>query len=119
MLQHCEAWLQATEHQVRITLTGGLLGRHKQPNGGLLGLAAGMIAVMATASLANQVLWGSRLGAGPSLAWAGVGALSVGLIWRYQVHACAASCSVHSSTFADALCEQPVSWRLREKVLQI
>lgn len=68
-----------------VTLTGGLLGQYKQPNGGLLGLAAGMMAVMATASLANQVFWGARLGAGPSLAWAGVGALSVGLIWRYQV----------------------------------
>lgn len=68
-----------------MTLTGGLLGRYKQPNGGLLGLAAGMMAVMATASLANQVLWGTRLGAGPSLAWAGIGALAAWLIWRYQV----------------------------------
>ena len=40
---------------------------------------------MATASLANQALWGTRIGPGPSLAWAGFGALSVGLIWRYQV----------------------------------
>lgn len=66
-------------------MAGSLLGQYKQPNGGLLGLAAGMLAVMATSSLGSQVLWGTRLGAGPSLAWAGVGALSVGLIWRYQV----------------------------------
>ena len=68
-----------------VTVTGSLLGRYKQPSGGLLGLAAGMMAVIATSSLASQVLWGTRLGSGPSLAWAGVGALSVGLIWRYQV----------------------------------
>lgn len=67
-------------------LTGGLLGRFKQPNGGLLGLAAGVMAVMASASLANQVLWRTRLGAGPSLAWAAVGALSIWLTWRYLVH---------------------------------
>ena len=72
-------------YYVICTLTGGLLGRYKQPNGGVLGLAAGIMAVMATASLANQVLWGTRLGAGPSLAWASVGALLVWLTWRYQV----------------------------------
>ena len=66
-------------------MTGGLLGRYKQPTGGLLGLAAGIMAVMATVSLANQVFWDTRLGAGPSLAWASVGALSTWLLWRYQV----------------------------------
>ena len=62
------------------------MGRYKQPNGGLLGLAAGLMAVLATASLASQAFWGTRVGAGPSLAWTGVGALSTWLIWRYQVH---------------------------------
>ncbi|KAL3143323.1 hypothetical protein ABBQ38_002160 [Trebouxia sp. C0009 RCD-2024] len=65
-------------------LIGGLLGRYKQPSGGLLGLAAGIMAVLATVSLTNQVLWGTRLGAVPSLAWAGAGALSTWLTWRHH-----------------------------------
>ena len=60
------------------------MGRYKQPNGGLLGLAAGIMAVLATVSLSNQVLWGTRLGAVPSLAWAGAGALLTWLTWRYH-----------------------------------
>lgn len=84
-VQHLKACSKSAVHQRYFMLTGGLLGRYKQPNGGLLGLAAGIMAVMATASLANLVLWGSKLGAGPSLAWASVGALTTWLIWRYQV----------------------------------
>lgn len=69
-----------------VSMAGGLLGRYKQPNGGLLGLAAGVMAVMATVSLTNQVLCGSRFGAGSSLAWACAGALAAWLTWRhYQV----------------------------------
>ena len=102
-----------------VTLTGGLLGQYKQPNGGLLGLAAGMIAVIATTSLANQVLWGSRLGAGPSLAWAGVGALSVCLIWRYQVCMPVLRPAVSTLPHLQMLCvNNLIHWRLMEKVLQ-
>ncbi|KAL0045347.1 hypothetical protein WJX82_004386 [Trebouxia sp. C0006] len=64
---------------------GGLLGRYSQPNGGLLGLAAGLIAVLAMAGLVNQVGWGSSMGSGASLAWAAAGALSTWLSWRHQV----------------------------------
>ncbi|KAL0028249.1 hypothetical protein WJX79_004244 [Trebouxia sp. C0005] len=63
---------------------GGLLGQYSQPNGGLLGLAAGLSAVLATAGLVNQVGWGSSMGSGPSLAWAAAGALSTWLLWRHQ-----------------------------------
>lgn len=62
----------------------GLLGRYSQPNGGLLGLAAGLMAVLATAGLVDQVGWGSSMGPGASLAWAAAGALSTWLLWRHQ-----------------------------------
>ena len=65
--------------------TAGLLGRYSQPNGGLLGLAAGLMAVLATAGLVDQVGWGSSMGPGASLAWAAAGALSTWLLWRHQV----------------------------------
>ena len=61
------------------------MGRYSQPNGGLLGLAAGLIAVLAMAGLVNQVGWGSSMGSGASLAWAAAGALSTWLSWRHQV----------------------------------
>ena len=51
----------------------------------MLGLAAGLIAVLATAGLVNQVGWGSSMGSGASLAWAAAGALSTLLLWRHQV----------------------------------
>jgi len=63
------------------------LGRYSQPNGGLLGLAAGLIAVLATAGVANQVMWDSSMGAGASLAWAAAGALATWLLWRHQAQA--------------------------------
>jgi len=62
-----------------------MLGRYSQPNGGLLGLAAGLIAVLAMAGLVNQVGWGCSMSSGASLAWAAAGALSTWLLWRHQV----------------------------------
>lgn len=75
-----------TQHDILSMITGGLLGRYSQPNGGLLGLSAGLMAVLATAGLVNQVVWSSSMGSGASLAWAAAGALSTWLFWRHQVH---------------------------------
>ena len=62
-------------------IAGSFFGQYSQPNGGLLGLAAGMMAGVATAA----VLGSYSLGLTQSLAWAGAGALLTWLLWQYQV----------------------------------
>ena len=64
---------------------GSLFGRYSQPNGGLLGLAAGIMAGLGTAGIISQTVGGSSLGPVAVLAWAAAGALATWLLWWHQV----------------------------------
>lgn len=57
----------------------------RKPRAGLVGLAAGIMLVLASAALVNQIAWDSSITTTSSLAYMCIGGIGVWLFWRQQV----------------------------------